>query len=156
MRSMIEELRQFNEQHRPLGTGGRFRAGVTTRLAPLPAWKRAADFLFVQVSFDIDALAEWRTGIDFDGPVYAGVMVLPSASRAEKLAADIPEITIPRPWIDSLDADPSAGVHQAVALAQDIERTGLFAGVHLIPGVRYRKTAAHIERMQPKSPKLRP
>src|SRR3954469_20968168 len=45
VRSMIEDLRQFSEEHQ--GHAGRFRAGVTTRLRPLPSWKSAADFLFV-------------------------------------------------------------------------------------------------------------
>src|SRR6059036_2176475 len=47
VRAMIDELRTFTL--RP--TTGPFRAGVTTRLAALPAWKQEADFLFVQVSF---------------------------------------------------------------------------------------------------------
>ena len=29
------------------------RVGVTTRLTTVPAWKRAADFLFVQVSWSV-------------------------------------------------------------------------------------------------------
>lgn len=74
VRSMIEYLRQFSEEHQ--GHAGGFRAGVTTRLQPLPSWKAAADFLFVQVGFDLEKLLAWRDTVSFDGNVYAGVMVL--------------------------------------------------------------------------------
>jgi methylenetetrahydrofolate reductase (NADPH) len=82
VRSMIDYLRRFSEEHQ--GHAGGFRAGVTTRLRPLPPWKKAADFLFVQVSFDLEQLLAWRDTIEFEGNVYAGVMVLPSASMARR------------------------------------------------------------------------
>jgi methylenetetrahydrofolate reductase (NADPH) len=66
-----------------------FRAGVTTRLRSLPEWKCEADFLFVQVSFSVEQLLAWREGVQFDGDVYAGVMVLPSVSMARKLMTAI-------------------------------------------------------------------
>ncbi len=143
VRSMIEDLRRFSDQHQ--GHAGEFRAGVTTRLQPLPAWKRAADFLFVQVSFDLEKLLAWRDTIQFDAPVYAGVMVLPSAPMARKLVTDIPEITIPSAWIDAIEHDGSAGVGIACELALAIADSGAFDGVHFIPGVRYREAAARLE-----------
>ena len=78
---------------------------MTTRLQPLPSWKRAADFLFVQVSFDFEQLLAWRDSVEFDGNVYAGVMVLPSASMARKLVGDTPESTAPESWIDAIEND---------------------------------------------------
>ncbi|HTJ75242.1 MAG TPA: hypothetical protein VL337_07740 [Acidimicrobiales bacterium] len=144
VRSMIDYLRRFSEEHQ--GHAGGFRAGVTTRLRPLPPWKKAADFLFVQVSFDLELLLAWRDTIEFEGNVYAGVMVLPSASMARKLVADIPEITVPASWIDAIERDRSAGVGLACELAHRIRDSGAFDGVHLIPGVRYRETAARLER----------
>ncbi len=143
VRSMIDELRRFGEEHQ--GDAGGFRAGVTTRLQPLPAWKREADFLFVQVSFDLDALLSWREAVDFSGEVYAGVMVLPSVSMARKLAADIPEIPVPQAWLDAIEGDRTAGVKLACDLAHAVGQSGAFDGVHLIPGVRYRETAASLE-----------
>jgi len=145
VRSMIESLRRFSEEHGGGPAGGDLRAGVTTRLRPLPAWKREADFLFVQVSFDLDALLAWRDTVRFDGNVYAGVMVLPSVAMAGKLAAAIPEITVPPSWLEAIEADRSAGVELACKLAQAIADSGAFDGVHLIPGVRYRETAARLE-----------
>ena len=143
VRSMIDNLHEFSEEHE--GHAGRFRAGVTTRLQPLPSWKRAADFLFVQVSFDLEQLLAWRDKVAFDGEVYAGVMVLPSAPMARKLVADIPQITIPQRWIDAVETDRLAGVELACELARNIADSGAFDGVHLIPGVRYRETAALLE-----------
>jgi methylenetetrahydrofolate reductase (NADPH) len=143
VRSMIETLRRFSDEHQ--GPAGGFRAGVTTRLQALPEWKQAADFLFVQVSFDVDALLAWRDTVDFAGKVYAGVMVLPSASMARKLMAAIPEITVPSPWLDAVEHDPRAGVENACRLAHEIADSGAFDGVHLVPGVRYRETASRLE-----------
>ena len=146
VRSMMDSLRDFSDQHQ--GDAGRFRAGVTTRLRSLPGWKRSADFLFVQVSFDLDALLAWRETVDFDGAVYAGVMVLPSASMAGKLMAAIPEITVPPGWLHAMDRDRTAGTKLACELAQEIAESGVFDGVHLIPGVRYRESAASLEKLK--------
>jgi methylenetetrahydrofolate reductase (NADPH) len=143
VRSMVEELRRFSEEHPP--STGAFRAGVTTRLRRLPAWKQGADFLFVQVSFDLDELLAWRDTICFDGEVYAGVMVLPSVSMARKLMAIIPEIEVPPAWLDAIERDRGAGVELACDLAQAIADSGAFDGVHLVPGVRYREVAGGLE-----------
>ncbi len=144
VRAMIDSLRRFGDEYED--DAGRFRAGVTTRLRPLPGWKSAADFLFVQVSFDLDSLLAWREDVDFDGKVYAGVMVLPSASMARKLVAEIPEIAVPSGWLHAIERDPNAGIDLACDLAESIAESGAFDGVHLIPGVRYRETAAGLER----------
>src|SRR4051812_38736174 len=93
VRSMIEELRLFSssqaEPTRP------FRVGVTAGQGPLPAWKQAADFLFAQVRFSLDELLRWRATIEFDGPVYAGVMVVPSVAMARKITTDIAQLAVP-------------------------------------------------------------
>jgi methylenetetrahydrofolate reductase (NADPH) len=93
----------------------------------------------------LDPLLAWRDTVEFDGNVYAGVMVLPSAPMARKLATDIPEITVPQRWIDAVERDRQAGVGLACELAHKIAESGAFDGVHLIPGVRYREAAAHLE-----------
>ena len=86
VRTMLEQARTFDE---------RFRLGVSTRLTALPTWKREADFLFVQVSFSLDHLLAWRRDTDFDGPVYAGVLVVPSPGTARKLTAQVPQLAVP-------------------------------------------------------------
>lgn len=144
VRSMLAELRRFAEattSPAPLS----LRAGVTSRLAPLPAWKRAADFVFVQASFDLEALLAWRDGLEFGGRVLAGVLVPPSPSRARKWASEIPQISVPESWIAALETEPGAGVGLACELAQSIRDSGAFDGVHLIPGVRYRETALRLD-----------
>src|SRR5689334_23952358 len=59
VRAMIEETRQLAGdpafRDRPP-----FRVGVASGLRPVPAWKRAADFVFVQMSFSVQALLRWR------------------------------------------------------------------------------------------------
>jgi len=144
VRSMLEELRTFPATFEP-STGRPFRAGVSAGPGPLPEWKRGADFLFAQVRFSLDDLLEWRAGIAFDGPVYAGVMVVPSAGMARKIGADIPQLAVPKEWIDAIERDPSAGVALACDLVEAIRGSGAFDGVHLIPVSRYREVATRLE-----------
>jgi len=143
VRSMIDEARRFAADSELAERS--LRLGVTTRLGPLASWKRDADFLFVQVSFSVPALLEWRATVDFDGPVFAGVMAPASASMARKLSADIPELAVPEGLVDALDADRDAGVELACTMVRDLRDSGAFDGVHLVPVSRYREVAARLE-----------
>jgi len=122
-----------------------FRVGVASGLRPLPAWKRQADFVFVQVSYSLDDLLRWRETVTVDAPVYAGVMVLASAAMARNLAAAIPDITIPDSLVQAVERDPDAGVAAACEHVLAIRDSGAFDGVHLVPVSRYRQTAARLE-----------
>jgi 5,10-methylenetetrahydrofolate reductase len=144
VRSMIAEARRFAERD---DVAGSFRLGVASGLRPVPEWKRQADFLLTQVSFSAPDLVAWRRSVDFDGPVYAGVMVIPSPSMARKLSSDIPQLAVPSAIIDRLDADRTAGVDIAWDLIQEIRASNLFDGVHLIPVARYREMAARLEQL---------
>ncbi len=143
VQAMMGEARSFPVD--PGGTAGRFRVGVTSGLAPLPAWKHEADFLFVQVGFSVDELAAWRSSVDFDGGVFAGVMVVASPAMARKLSADLPQLAVPEDVIARLERDPGAGVELACTLVGQIKASGLFDGVHLIPVSRYRDIASRLE-----------
>ena len=142
VRSMLTEARRFTESEAGLG---QLRVGVTTRLTAVPAWKRAADFLFVQVSWSVPELLDWRSRLSFEGPVFAGVLVPSSATMARKLSADTPELTVPDHLIAALDVNPEAGVDFASRMVHDIREAGAFDGVHLIPVSRYRQIAARLE-----------
>ena len=143
VRSMLDEARRFEpgsaSDTRPL------RLGVTTRLGPLPAWKRAADFLFVQVSFSVEALVQWRHEVQFDGPVFAGVLVPASATMARKLSAEVPQLTVPDSLVAALEVDRDAGVDFACDMIAELREAAVFDGVHLIPVSRYRELAARLE-----------
>lgn len=143
VRSMLQEARQFAA--RTELASGPFRLGVTTRLGALPAWKQEADFLFVQVSFSVEALLRWRSAARFDGPVFAGVMAPASATMARKLSADIPELTVPDSLVAALDRDRNAGVEFACEMVRELRRSGAFEGVHLVPVSRYQEIAARLE-----------
>jgi methylenetetrahydrofolate reductase (NADPH) len=145
VRSMLATAREFS-RHPRFGDGP-IRVGVASGLRPLPEWKRAADFLFVQVGFSIDALVQWRAAVDFDGPVYAGVMVVASPTMARKLGADIPELAAPEAVIARVDADPDAGIDIACELVEAIRGSDGFSGVHLIPVARYRDVASRLEQV---------
>jgi methylenetetrahydrofolate reductase (NADPH) len=142
---MLDDIRMFSDGPAFDGRPS-FRLGVTSRLAPLPARKQSADFVFAQVTFSLDALLRWRDDLEFDGPVYAGVMVLASAPMAQKLASDIREIEIPDAWVQAVEADRNAGVELACDYVESIRASGAFDGVHLVPVSRYREVAARLER----------
>lgn len=140
VRSMIDMARDFaEEQARSL------RIGVSCGLGPVPAWKHQADAWYVQVSYDVDAMVGWRSGVDFDGAVYAGIMALPSVTMARKVSADVPQLAVPGPVLDRLDADPRAGIDLAVELVAGVRASGAFDGVHLVPVSLYRQVAAALE-----------
>ena len=143
VRSMMAEARRFSESSQVATSP--LRVGVTSGLRPLPSWKNEADFLFVQVGFSLEALLAWRASVDFAGPIYAGVMVVPSATMARKLSVDIPELAVPESIVTRLEQDRDAGIELACDLIAEIREAGVFAGVHLIPVARYREVAARLE-----------
>jgi len=140
VRTMIEQARATSYP----GCGP-FQVGAATRLRPVPGWKAEADFLYVQVSYDLDELLRWRDSVALDIPVYAGVMVLASAKMAHNLAA-LPQLSIPETLIDVVERDRDAGVDHACEQILKIRDSGAFDGVHLIPVSRYRQVAARLER----------
>jgi methylenetetrahydrofolate reductase (NADPH) len=135
---MIAEGREY-------AAGMRF--GAATGLRPLPAWKRAADFLCVQIGFSLDDLLAWRAQVEVDVPVYAGVIVVASARMARNLAAEIPGLVVPTELVERLERDRNAGVDAACDMVAGIRDSGAFEGVHLIPVARYREVAARLERV---------
>jgi 5,10-methylenetetrahydrofolate reductase len=140
VRTMIEEARGQSDR-----LGQPLRIGVAAGPRPLPGWKRTADFVFAQVSFSVDALLRWRESVALDVPVYAGVMVLASATMADRLAATIPDIEIPAALISAVAEDRSAGVDAACEQILALRDSGAFDGVHLVPVARYREVALRLE-----------
>ncbi len=144
VRRMLEEIRTFGGSETFAGCP-RFRVGVTTRLTRLSPFKAEADFVVTQVAHSIDDLARWRDGAGVDVPVYAGVMVVASATMARKLAAESPQLAVPASLVEAVDADPDAGLDAACGLVEGVRGHGGFAGVHLIGVGRYRELAARLE-----------
>jgi len=134
VRKMIDEARNFD--------GMDFRIGATTRaFADIPQWKRSADFLVVQLSFDVEELIRWRERLDYDGTLLAGVMVLGSGAMARRLGKAAADIAIPEALIERLDTDSDYGVEYALEMTQRLRTAGCFAGVHLVPARRYQQIA---------------
>ena len=143
VQSMIDEARRFAAGRE--SPNDRFTIGVASTLRPLPAWKRDADRLFAQVSFSVERLVEWRSTIDFRGPVYAGVMVVASAAMGRKLTSEFDQLAVPALVIERLEHDREAGVELACDLVLRIRESGSFDGVHLVPVGRYREVARRLE-----------
>ena len=143
VRTMIREGRAYTSDLTP-GTGS-MRFGAVTGLSPLPRWKQEADFLLVQIGFDLDAFLTWRAEVDVSCPVYAGVLVVPSVTMARRLS--IPGLTVPSGLLERLEGDRNAGVDAACELVAGLRDSGAFDGVHLIPTARYREVAARLERV---------
>lgn len=125
--------------------GHSFHVGVTGRVgAPLPDWKRQADFLLVQMSFDVEALITWRAELDFAGPVFAGVLVLASSKMARNIANMVKEVDIPESLIAELDGDRDAGVEYALSMVEELRQSGGVEGVHLVPVTRVVQVAERL------------
>ncbi len=144
VRTMLEEVRTFGSSATFAGHGP-FGVGVTSRLKPLPSWKEDADFLFLQASFDLGKLMRWRESLEFDGAVYAGVLVVANPGMAKTLLQATDQIEIPPDLLTDLGADPDAGVERACKLMREIESSRAFDGVHLVPVGRYRSVGARLE-----------
>jgi methylenetetrahydrofolate reductase (NADPH) len=144
VRSMIEESRGCAEDGVFAGSPA-WRVGVAAALRPLPGWKRAADFVFTQMSYSVEEQLRWRDANPVNVPVYAGVMVLASAGMARRLAASIPDIEIPGSLVERVAADPVAGVGAACEQIARLRDSDAFDGVHLVPVQRYREIAARLE-----------
>ena len=148
VRTMLTEARAF-ESTLGLSGGRKLRLGAATGLGELPAWKREADFLFVQVGFSLEALLHWSERVQPQMAVYAGVIVLASSTMARGLAQTIPDIVIPSELVDRLDRDPEAGIDVACDLLLAIRDSGVFQGVHLIPLCSGRALPAPPKRLPP-------
>jgi 5,10-methylenetetrahydrofolate reductase len=140
---MIDEVRSFG--------GGPlfedypdFRIGTVSKLGRDLAWRRRADFVFVQITHSLDRLFRWRESLDFEGKMYAGVLVLASSRMALRINASIPDIRVPSAVIDKLDDDPEVGLDLACQQIEEIRASGAFDGVHLVPVTRYRQMAERL------------
>jgi methylenetetrahydrofolate reductase (NADPH) len=143
VRGMIDEMRSFGRG--PLFHGyPRFKVGTVAKPGRALGWKARADFIFVQVTFSLERLLQWRDSIAFTGRIYPGVLVLTSSRMARRVNASIPDIHVPRALIDKLDDDPQLGVELACEQIGAIKECGAFDGVHLVPVARYREIAARL------------
>ena len=146
VRGMIEEVRSYGTG--PLFQGySDFRIGTVTKPGRELRWRSRADFIFVQISYATDRLIRWRESLDFDGKVYAGVLVLASTRMAQRINASFPEIRVPRAIIDKLDDDPQVGIDLACEQIATIKESGAFDGIHLVPVSRYREMADRLREL---------
>lgn len=106
--------------------------------------------MLTQATFDLKSLLRWRDTFAFEGPVYAGVLVVASAPMAKTLQAATRQISVPDALIDKLDEDRDAGIDAACTLLETIEDSGAFDGAHLIPVGRFRQVAARLEALGPR------
>jgi methylenetetrahydrofolate reductase (NADPH) len=145
VRGMLNEVHSY-ANHGPLFQGyPDFRLGTVAKTGRDLAWRRAANFIFVQVTYAMDRLFRWRDSIEYDGKVYAGVLVLASGRMARSINASIPEIRIPQAIVDKVESDPQIGVDLACEQIETIKDSGAFDGVHLVPVGRYREMAERLK-----------
>ncbi len=142
VRGMIDEVRSLSGGTLFQGYPD-FRIGTVTKPSRPIAWRTRADFIFVQISYSLDRLIRWRESLEFDGQVYAGVLVLASSRMARRVNASIPDIRVPERIIDKLD-DPQAGIDIACEQIEDLRASGAFDGVHLVPVGKYREVAQRL------------
>ena len=143
VRGMIDEVRGFGNG--PLFQGyPDFRIGTVARSGRPLGWRTRADYIFVQISFSLTRLLRWRETLDYEGRVYAGVLVLASSRMARRINATIPDIRIPESIIDKLDDDPQVGIDLAFEQIETLRSSGAIDGVHLVPVGRYKQMAERL------------
>ncbi len=137
VRGMIDHVHSY-------GTGPefdgskRFRVGTVVKVGRELAWRARADFVFVQVTFNLERLIAWRERLRYEGRVYAAVLVLGGRRMAERINATLPDVHIPQRIVDKLD-DPSFGLELARRQTEELKASGAFDGIHLIPVGRFRE-----------------
>jgi 5,10-methylenetetrahydrofolate reductase len=142
VRGMLEEVSSLTEG--PLFQGyPEFRTGTVVRPGRPLEWRKSARFIFVQVTYSFDRLMAWRESLDYNGKIYAAVLVLASSRMAQRINAAIPDIRIPASITDKLD-DPSFGIDLACEQIETIRDSGAFDGVHLVPVGRFREMAQRL------------
>jgi 5,10-methylenetetrahydrofolate reductase len=147
VRGMINEVRGFGTG--PLFQGyPDFRIGTVCRVGKPLAWRTQADFVFAQISFNLDRVLRWRESLDYSGKIYAGVLVLASSRMARRINATIPDIRIPESLIDKLDDDPDIGIEVACEQIQALEDSGAIDGVHLVPVGRFSRMAERLKEVR--------
>jgi 5,10-methylenetetrahydrofolate reductase len=140
VRGMLDEVRSFGTG--PLFQGyPDFRIGTVVRSGRDLMWRARADFIFVQITYASASLFEWRQSLDYDGRMYAGVLVLSSSRMAQRVNAALPDVHVPRRIVDKLDDDPQMGIELACDQIEELRESGMFDGVHLIPVGQYREVA---------------
>ena len=133
VRRMLAEVREFAPE---------LRVGVAADVTkPLPEWKRDADFLCIQLSFDSQGVDQWVHDTAFGGRIYAGVVVFSSDKMALRLMDRIPGLVVPDSLIQALTTGSTAGVDAAIEMVTNLKASGAVDGVHLVPGRRFRETA---------------
>jgi len=141
--SMVRAAKAAGEDSGRFPSFGGFTVGVAAQMGrDLVAWKREADFLLVQVSFDeINRIVEWRRSIDYGGAVLPAVLVLASAAMADRLCQGNFGIDIPSLVRERLLDQPDCGIEIAMDRLNELRSCGAFDGVHLVAGSRYRQVA---------------
>lgn len=146
VRAMIEEARAATDQE-PFAGITPFRLGVTAgHRRRMASWKQAADLVFVQVGYSVEAFLRWREANPTDLPVYAGVMVLASTGMATRLRVSIPDIEIPDELVDRVAHGPSAGVDAACEQIRALRDPGASAGTRAARSARHDdEPVVHVE-----------
>ena len=133
VRRMLAEVRECAPE---------LRIGVAADVTKtLPEWKRDADFLCIQLSFDSERVDQWCHDTAFDGRIYGGAVVFSSDKMALRLMDRIPGLAVPESLIQALTQGPGAGVDAAIDMVMKLKASGAVDGVHLVPGRRFRETA---------------
>ena len=143
VRGMIDETRSFGSSELFHGYSD-FRVGTTAKVTRPLGWRAGADFLFVQITYDLDRLRRWRDSLVYDGRVYPGVIVLSSSRMARRINAALPEIRVPEQIVDKLDGNPHLVVDLACEQIATLRESGAFDGVHLVPVGSYREVATRL------------
>jgi methylenetetrahydrofolate reductase (NADPH) len=118
--------------------GRGFRVGVVSTQGRPLGWRAKADFLMTKLDFEPLDADRWRRTCGFQHRVYCGVLALPDAVMARKIAGNIPGLNLPEGYLESLERDDEHGFKVALDMLSRLRQCGGDGAQIVIPARRKR------------------
>ncbi|MDQ4149611.1 MAG: hypothetical protein M3164_06460 [Actinomycetota bacterium] len=101
-------------------------------------WRSKADFLLTKLDFGRAEVGPWKRSLEADKPVYCGVLALPDVGMAEKILANIPDLTLPEGYLSLLQEDEDYGFKAAIDELDHLCSAGMNGAQLVVPANRRR------------------
>lgn len=102
------------------------------------SWRAAADFLLTSLDFGRDEVGTWKQSLEVTKPVYCGVLALPDVIMAQKILANIPDLTLPGRYLSRLEEDEDYGFKAAIEELDHLCQAGMDGAQLVVPANRRR------------------
>jgi 5,10-methylenetetrahydrofolate reductase len=118
--------------------GNGLRKGVLATIGRSLGWREKADYLLTKLDFGRAKAGYWRESVGFSQPLYCGVIALPDVDMARKILGNIPDLTLPPGYVESLEEDEESGFRAAIQELDELYRSGIDGAQLVVPSKRRR------------------